>query len=321
MSNKSIDVAAIGTLAVDYFALLPTIPSADEKIMAEGYEIHPGGVAGNVITQLGRLGVQTGWFGKLGDDDAGKILLEDFHNEGIDYSHAEVVKGEYSMFTWIQVDQNGERAISMFPNVLVKLNAEEIEQKHKAYIQSSKVLHTEACLIPLNPIIRAMEIAKENGVKIVFDLDVPPSYFVEEAKLATKEEMSRALELADVLIPCKKAAKELIGSEDLEEKAEKLLDFGSSMVAVTLGDRGCLVLNSKTKLKIPPYRVPVVDTTGAGDAFHGGFIFSLLKGYNMEESGKFANACGGICCTKVGARSMGTLQDVEDLMRKGSITD
>ena len=101
------DVVGIGCLAVDYFALLPSIPAADEKIMAEKYEVHPGGVAGNVMTQLARLDVRAGWLGKIGNDDAGTVILEDFENEGIDASHVQVIEGEHSMFTWIQVNRQG----------------------------------------------------------------------------------------------------------------------------------------------------------------------------------------------------------------------
>ena len=124
------DVVAIGTLAVDYYALLPSIPAADQKIMAEGYEIHPGGVAGNVITQIARLGANAGWFGKIGSDESGNIILDDFKREGIDTSHTEVVEGKHSMFTWIQVNSHGERSITMFPNVLVELTPEDGEEKH-----------------------------------------------------------------------------------------------------------------------------------------------------------------------------------------------
>ena len=76
MAEKVVDVTATGTLAVDYFALVSFIPGPDQKLMADGYEAHPGGVSGNVITQLARLGAKTGWYGKIGDDDAGKMILE-----------------------------------------------------------------------------------------------------------------------------------------------------------------------------------------------------------------------------------------------------
>jgi sugar/nucleoside kinase (ribokinase family) len=315
MQDNQIDVTAIGTLAVDYFALVPSIPAADEKIMSEGYEVHPGGVAGNVMTQLARLGVSTGWFGKIGDDEAGKIVLEDLAKEGVDKSHVEVIKGEHTMFTWILVNKNGGRSITMFPNVLIKLTAEDVESKHREYITSSRVLHTEACLLPLKPVVRAMEIAKQSGVKIVFNLDVTPTYFVKEANLATEIEMKRALELADVLIPCKNAAKELIGSDDFIKDGKKLLDYGSNVVAITLGEKGCIVFDHKDTYVGHGYRVKVVDTTGAGDAFHGGFIYSVLKGLSLKHAGAFANACGALCCTKVGARSSGTLREVERLIQ------
>jgi len=319
MDETSIDVTAIGTLAVDYFALLPTIPAADEKIMAESYEIYPGGVAGNVMTQVARLGARAGWFGKIGDDEAGRILLDDFRSERIDTSHTEIVSGQHSMFTWIQVNRQGERSITMFPGVLVELTAKDVQEKHADYIRSSKVLHTEACLLPLKPVVKAMEIAKGAGVKIVFDLDVSPAYYIEEAKLATGKEMQRALELADVLIPCKSAARELIGSDDIVGNARKLLDFGPRTVAVTLGKQGCIVCDRQGTHRLPTYRVEVVDTTGAGDAFHGGFIYSVLREFDLEKAGRFANACGALCCTKVGARSMGKLDNVHELMDHGSI--
>jgi len=319
MAKTRVDVSSIGTLAVDYFSLLQEIPGVDDKVMAERYEIHPGGVAGNVITQIARLGISTGWFGKVGDDEAGKILIKEFINEGIDTTHAEIIKNEHSMFTWIQVDKNGDKAITMFPNVLNKFTEQDVEKKHKDYISSSKVLQAEACVLPLKPVLRAMGIAKESGVQIVFDLDVVPSHFVHEAHLATEEELIRAIELADIFIPCKAAAVELIGSKDIPGNARKLLDYGPRIVAVTLGDKGCIVLSRDEFHTIPSYRVKVIDTTGAGDAFHGGFIYGLIKELSLKSTGIFANACGAICCMNVGARAMGGLAEIDKLIQSGSI--
>ena len=204
----------------------------------------------------------------------------------------------------------------MFPNVLVELTPEDVEEKHGDYIRSARFIHTEACLLPLKPVLRAMEIAKENDVTVVFDLDVCPRYFVEEARSATQDEMKRALELTDVLIPCKSAARELIGSDDIVGNARRLLEYGPKVVAVTLGKDGCIVLDRKNRFKLPTYEVEVVDTTGAGDAFHGGFIFSLLRGYDLEKAGRFSNACGSAACTRVGARASVRLEEVEELISK-----
>jgi sugar/nucleoside kinase (ribokinase family) len=321
MAESKVDVSSTGTLAVDYFALLQEIPGPDEKVMAKGYEIHPGGVAGNVITQVARLGISTGWFGKIGDDEAGKIIIREFINEGIDTAHVEIIKAEHSMFTWIQVDKNGDKSIIMFPNVLNKFTVADVEKKHKEYISSSKVLQVEACVLPLKPALRAMEIAKESGVQVVFDLDVVPSYFVHEAHLATEEELRRAIELADVFIPCKAAAAELIESRDIPGNARKLLDYGPRIVAVTLGDKGSIVLSRDEFHTIPSFKVKVMDTTGAGDAFHGGFIYGLIKELSLKNTGVFANACGAICCMNVGARAMGGLAEIDKLIRSSNVYD
>lgn len=314
MTSTKVDVASIGTLAVDYFALLSKIPGVDDKFMARGYEIHPGGVAGNVITQISRLGLKAGWMGKIGDDEAGKILLEEFQKDGIDTSHVEIIRNEHSMFTWIQVDKNGDKAVTMFPNILNSFTAEEVEKRHSSLIRSAKILQAEACLLPLKPALRAMEIAKANGVRIVFDLDVSPYHFIHKSGMATEDEMNRAIELADVFIPCKAAAIELIGSDDIINKAGKLLDYGPSIISITMGDSGCIVFSKDEFYTIPSYKIDVVDTTGAGDAFHGGFIYGLINDMSIEECGRFGNACGALCCTRIGARAMGTLSDVKKLI-------
>jgi sugar/nucleoside kinase (ribokinase family) len=316
MHEKMLDVTSLGSLAVDYFALVSEIPGPEEKIMAVKYEIHPGGVSGNVLTQTARLGLRSGWFGKIGNDGEGEILIKEFEREGVDASHAEVVEGKHSMFTWIQVDKHGDRSITLFPNVLIELTADDVEKKHADYIASSRVLQAESCILPFAPMIRAMEIARENGVKVVFDLDVTPSYLVHESKQATEEQLRRAIEISDVFIPCKAGAKELVGSDDIENHAKKLFDFGAGIVAVTLGEKGCIVMDKSNAFTIPGYGVDVLDTTGAGDAFHGGFIYGILNNLTLKEIGLFSNACGAMCCTKVGARAMGTLDEVVSFMKE-----
>lgn len=314
MSDKRVDVASIGTLAVDYYGIMKHMPKLDEKTMAEGYEEHPGGVAGNVITQMARLGIDTGWFGKIGDDATGARLLEEFRKDGIDDSHVEVVPGKNSMFTWIMIDGDGHRTITMFPNVLNEFTGEDVRRKHRDYIAGAKVLMVEACVLPLEPDIAAMEIARDAGATVVFDLDVTPSG-VEAMNMGTMRDLERAIELTDVFIPCKAAASELLGSDRIEERADELRKYGPDMVAVTLGERGCIVLNGEQRHIVPGFDVHVVDSTGAGDAFHGGFVYGLLNGLSMVETAQFANACGALCCTSVGARSSASQAEVRELIR------
>jgi sugar/nucleoside kinase (ribokinase family) len=317
VARKGVEVVSIGAMAVDYFGLMPALPKPGEKVVADRYEIHPGGVAGNVVTQVARLGGRAGWIGKIGDDPAGRVILEEFQREGIDYSHTEIVEGGYSMFTWIMVDAKGERTIVMFPNVLASFTGGDVESKHAEYITSAKILQTEACALALEPMIRAMEIARGAGVRCVFDLDVSPTHLIDEARLGTRRDLDRVLSLTDVLIPSKAAAAELLGDGDFEAGAERLLDRGPQAVVITLGEKGSIYVDRSVRCRTAGFRVEAVDTTGAGDAFHGGFIWSLLQGHSAEQACMVANACGAHCCTQVGARAMGSRQEIESLIAGG----
>lgn len=307
------EVSSIGTLAVDYIGMVPVIPGKDGKTMAERLEIHPGGVAGNVITQIARLGIETGWMGKIGDDDTGGILMEEFRREGISTDHVEAVQGKSSMFCWILVDPNGDRSITMFPNVLNEFTAKDVESKHADFIASSRILMAEACVLPLAPVIRSMEIAREAGVQVVFDLDVTPSDIL-RTRMGTEKDLERALSLANVFIPGKAAAAELLGDHDIAGKSRELLKYGAEIVAVTMGAQGCIVLNGDEFHEVPGFKVDVVDTTGAGDAFHGGFVYGMLQGLPLHEIGRFANACGAYCCTGIGARAVGGHEEISGLL-------
>ncbi len=308
------DVVALGALAVDYYAVVPKLPSEDEKTTATEYTIMPGGVAGNVLTQTARLGLRSGWIGKWSDDDSGTILRNEFDRDGVDYSHAETIARKHSMFTWITVDAQGNRTIIMFPNVLAEFTAHDVVNKHADYIRGSKVLQAEACVLPLNIMLAGLKIAKQANVMTVFDLDVAPSE-IERSNLGTQEELKEILSLVDVLIPCKRAAQELVGSEDFVTHSSRLLQFGAKTAAVTLGSRGCVVLDKNEQHVVPAVDVgKIIDTTGAGDAFHGGMIYALLNKMPLKQAGLFANACGGMCCTSIGARSMGTVEQIRSLI-------
>jgi|SRR5580700_1938170 len=307
-------VVGIGSCGVDYFAVVPRLLGPEEKINAERLEIHAGGVTGNNLTQVGRLGVSAGWLGLIGDDDSGRLITKAFADDGLDLSGIEVIKGEQSTFVWIPVDAQGERCIYMFPNVNGKLTAEQVRSRFAAHIAGAKHFHTEASQLALPPITEGMKIARESAVRVIFDLDVAPSYF-SQAGLGSEEELIESLKLVDVLKPCKAAAREITGQEEYEKMAEKLLALGPKIVAVTMGAEGCLLAGSGKMVRVPPFQVKVVDSTGAGDAFMGGLSFGLLQGWDFQRVGTFANACAAICCTKVGARSMGKRDEVMALIK------
>lgn len=307
-------VVGIGSCGVDYFAIVPRLLGPEEKINADRLEIHAGGVTGNNLTQVARLGAKAGWLGLIGDDESGRLITRAFAEDNLDLSGIEVVPGEKSTFTWIPVDAQGERCIYMFPNANGKLSAEQVRTRFAGHIVKARHFHTEASQLPLPPVREGMQIAREAGVRIIFDLDVAPSYFA-QAQLGSEKELVDALQLVDVLKPCKAAARELTGESDYEKMAAKLLALGPKIVAVTMGAEGSLIASAGTMDHIPAFKVSVVDSTGAGDAFMGGLSFSLLQGWDLPNAALFANACAALCCTKVGARAMGRRAEVLALIK------
>jgi sugar/nucleoside kinase (ribokinase family) len=312
--TAKVDVVGIGSCTVDYFAIVPRLLGPEEKINATRMEIHAGGVTANNLTQVARLGASAGWLGLIGDDENGRIIQKAFTGDGMDLSGIEVVKGEHSSLTWIPVDVAGERCIYMFPNVTGKISVHQILTRFAQHIQGAKHFHTEASQLPIAPVKQAMHLAHDASVRVLFDLDVAPSFFA-QANLGTQDELCSALRLADVLKPCKAAAREMTGEADYEKIAKSMLGLGPKIVALTLGVDGCIIASSEKITHIPALKVEVVDTTGAGDAFMGGLSFGLLQGWDLERVGLFANACAALCCTKVGARAMSKRDEVMTLIK------
>jgi fructokinase len=304
-----VDVVGIGSCAVDFFAIVPRLLGSEEKINATRMEIHAGGVTANMLTQVARLGTSTGWLGLIGDDENGRIIQKAFTEDGMDLSGVEVIRGERSSLTWIPVNPGGERCIYMFPNVTGKLSVLHVRNRFASHIRGAKHFHTEASQLPIVPLKEAMKIAKEANVRIFFDMDVTPRFFA-QMNLGRQEELCDALKLVDVLKPCKAAAREMTGVTDYNRMADQLLNLGPKIVAITQGEDGCLIASKEKRVQVPAFRVNVVDTTGAGDAFMGGLSYGLLQNWDLERVGVFANACAALCCTKVGARAMSKLEEV-----------
>src|SRR6202049_4619730 len=307
-------VVGIGSCGVDYFAIVPRLLGPEEKINADRLEIHAGGVTGNNLTQVGRLGISAGCLGLIGDDDSGRLITKAFADDGLDLSGVETIKGDQSTFTWIPVDAQGERCIYMFPNINGKLSVEQVRSRFAPHIKSAKHFHTEASQLPLPPIQAAMQVARDAGVRVIFDLDVAPSYFA-HAKLGSEKDLIAALQMVDVLKPCKAAAREITSETDYEKIAVKLLALGPKGVGVTMGADGSLIASAGKMAHVPAFKVNVVDTTGAGDAFMGGLSYALLQDWDHRRVGLFANACAAICCPQVGARAMGKRNEVVAIIK------
>ena len=245
----------------------------------------------------------------IGDDENGRTIQRAFADDAMDLSGVEVVKGERSALTWIAVDPQGDRSIYMFPNVTGRISMFHVRNRFANHIKNAKHFHTEASQLPIGPLKEAMRVAKDAGVKVFFDIDVTPRFFA-QMNLGRQEELCDALNLVDVLKPCKAASREMTGVTDTNRIADQLLNLGPKLVAITQGEDVCLIATRENRVQVPAFRVNVVDTTGAGDAFMGGLSYGLLQGWDLKRVGVFANACAALCCTKVGARAMSKRDEV-----------
>lgn len=300
-----IDVVGFGVNAIDQVISLYRIPTADSKVVClpDSYELFPGGVMGNTLTGLARLGLKTGYMGKVGDDQFGRLIMEYARNDGLDMSACKIESGAQTAWTWIVVDKEGERTITLFPNVLQHISIDFI-RSHSDYIASARLLHLEASEMPLNTSIEAAYIAKKNRIKISFDLDIPVDDLIDKLHLCTKSELEELISLSDYFIPCIGGARQLTKTEDPLKMAEILQHkYSTKLVAISHGDKGCFVATPEESFQSPAFTISPIDGTGSGDAFHAGMIYGLVQKWPIHKTAEFANACGALNTIVLGART------------------
>jgi len=322
MGEKLLDAIALGACNLDEVAFVPKFAEAEEKINATSY--YPpcaAGVAMDCISQVNKLGMRTGWFGITGDDMAGQNAVLELVEDGIDISRAITAKGERTSKAWISVNnKTGERCHVIIPMGEAGFINQEQVVKNKDYFENARLIHLELLQMPIDGMIEAAKIAKAAGTAVSFDLDVAPAYAY-ESKYATPKSLKELIANTTILKACKNAAVDFCGHCDYETAAEEMLNMGPDIVIVTIGEKGCIIAyraDGEIKSIISPgfSGLTIVDTTGAGDAFQGGFIYGYLKGYDYAKCGAIANACGYLKSTRVGARNSVPRAEVEAFMKK-----
>lgn len=306
MADALLDAVGCGSMVVDLFRRTPRIISADEKILLDGEgtsasdQLAVGGVVLNHLGWARVLGLQTGIFGKMGDDRYGEFLRAGMNALGI--RHHLTLDGSASSCATIFVDAAGNRAIYMLRGATAELKPAEIRRRHAAFVRNARMVTTEISQLPLATVIAILLFARTHSIPTVLDVDVPPADAC--ATLGTRSELERALKLATILKPAKAAARDLAGNgnRDALSIAETLRSrYGNRAVVITEGDRGCAIAAQDTALRVPAFQVRQVDATGAGDAFLGGMLAGLRWDLGWESIGRLANAAGAVCVTRLGA--------------------
>ncbi|KAA3658254.1 MAG: carbohydrate kinase [Chloroflexi bacterium] len=277
-----IDVLCVGASAYDLTFVVDTHPVADEKVFAQSLVSCGGGPAANAAVAVARLGGTAVFSGYLGNDTFGNLHFQELQSEGV-FTNWIARGSDPSPVSTIIAKPDGSRALIAYQGATTKLPAGSIDFSNL----TPKVIlfdgHEPHISFPL------AAWAKENGIPTV--LDAGSLHFGTE-KLAAE---------VDYLVCSDKFARQFTGVQDGSLAMRKLSEL-APVVVVTLGQRGLLWKRGEDAGRLPAFAVEAVDTTGAGDTFHGAFSWCIAQQKEWLDTLKFSSAAAALCCTKIGAR-------------------
>ncbi len=278
------EVIGFGQACIDFIGLAPFFPKEDGKVKLEEIYIRCGGPVATALVTLSRLGIKTAFIGAVSDDIFGDMIKENLRKEGVDISYMKVIKGYRSQFAFITVT-DGKRTIFWKPPSFPEIDPDEYDP---SIFQGVKILHLDELMISTS--IAIAEKAKKKGILITADID------------SMKEGVEKLFSLVDILIIPEGLARQIEGNLSLEEILKKMKLLGPRQVVITMGERGSIGFDGKDFIYQDSFKTHVVDTTGAGDVYHGAYIFGLLKRWDMKRCMKFASYCAALKCRKFGAQ-------------------
>lgn len=300
------DVICVGMALVDSIIRgFDPNPVSASGYVAESGSLNAGGEAVNEAVAAAKLGLKTGILCALGQDQAAEIVLGELRKNGVDTGL--VVRSEATPVTTMFVNADGTR--KSVTNQAHRFNFHP-EKDPALFTDAKAVILGSLFRAPFDDpgIIRAVTgAARAAGQLVVADTKLPNFRFL------TLEDVRDSLPDIDYITPNEDEARYFTGKEDPEEMADMFLGFGVRNVLIKLGSKGCLLKNRERTVRLPALPVRAVDATGAGDNLVAGFVSELLRGTDPEEALRFANACGALCTTAVGAGT--ALKDRDQVLR------
>ncbi|HKS94617.1 MAG TPA: PfkB family carbohydrate kinase [Terriglobia bacterium] len=303
MPKSKIDVVGLGLNATDTVMVVREFPALGGKERVVSMSQQAGGQVATALVTCQRLGLRTRYVGKVGDDHAGRFQLASLRREGVDIRWTRAIRGTPTQFGFIIVDQKtGERTVFWDRDPRLAVKPAEVSPRALA---GARVLHLDGC--DVDACVKAATLARRAGVQVVADLDT------------VYKKVERLFPHLDYLIASANFLPAVTGQDDPFRVLEYMArEYRIRAAGMTLGRDGALVLWQGRYFYSPGFVVETVDTTGAGDIFHGAFIYGLVAGWEMERILDFSNAMAGLNCTRLGARGgIGTRAEAERLMRRG----
>jgi sulfofructose kinase len=285
--NKPFDVVGFGTNSVDHLCTVSEYPECGAKTGILQYERLAGGQVATAITFLSHMGLKTKYVGKVGGDELGHFSRQSFESGSVETSSVITELSAQNQFAFIIIDRkSGERAVlSRREN---RLNFRKSELK-KDEICAGRVLHLDG--YDAEGALKAAIWCREEGIPVSIDLDT------------VVQNCDALLNQVDLLIVSSNFPSEFTGITNPIDAFEKLHRVYDGFLAVTLGAAGARAWVGDRCIDFPGLKVNAVDTTGAGDIFHGAFIYGLLQNWPLLKIMNFANSAAGLSCGHLGARA------------------
>jgi len=299
----TVDLTGIGLNATDTLIVVPHFPAYAGKVPFTAEMLSPGGQVASAMVAAARLGLRVKYIGTVGDDERGRVQLASLRETGIDLSDVEVRAGCPNQTAYIVIDQStGERTVLWSRPECLRLLPESITPEK---IAGSRMLHIDAHDTPA--VGKAARIARSLGIPVTVDVDTIYHGF------------DQVLSSIDYLVASSEFPGQWTSERDPFRALEQIQnEYGMRVAAMTLGAHGALARADGRFYYSPAFVVNCLDTTGAGDIFHGAFCYAVLQGMALGESLEFSNAMAALNCTRVGARGgIATAAEARALMARG----
>jgi len=306
-SDLNAEVIGFGALNVDKLYSVENIASKDEESFIKDETDTPGGSAANTIVGLSRLGCSTSIIGKIAEDEDGDLIEYNLAINGV-YSNNLIYSETGSTGKCLGfVDSQGERCLYIDPGVNDEIRIDEINPLN---IMRCKIMHYTSFVG--DSFKTQIELLDKLNDKCVLSFD-PGMLYVQKGF----DELKPILERTNILLINESELRLLCNNNksSLKELAIGFLDLGIETIVVKQGSKGVFAMNNQEDCEVESYECDVVDTTGAGDSFNSGFLYSYLKGYDLEKSCRIGNWVASKSIEGFGMEKFPTLKDLEDFFK------
>ncbi len=280
-------ITGLGQCSLDYLTQIDGFPTENAKHEVIETKTEGGGPVATALVALSRLGARTTFIGRVSDDTEGKLIKTGLEREGVSTAGLITKTGGNSQKAFIIVNRkNASRTILWKGPTVDKLSAREVDPR---LIQGSDMLLLDGL----------MKEASLQAAGIAIDLNIP--IMLDAGSM--RDGMTELIELSDYIIGSERFATDFAGVPSKAINKIKKLNPGAHAITITLGKKGSVTHTFGDTLRMPAYKVKAVDTTGAGDVFHAGYAFGVLRKWDLDKTIKFASAMAAMKCLELGGRS------------------